>query len=1383
MLSTTDTSILDLFKSSPSIESLSKATMEWNYNSFYQKSKSGCYLSTYSSTYDSTNSDSAYDDGASYQFFDVGEVSTTMSASANSSTITVASETGISIGMRVRGQSIPTDTYVTNIVSKTITISANTAAAISLGTPVLFLTYKTAIDKERSELTPLSSIFLPNRPDPGIINLVSYRKGSSVIPLENIKMGNFGNVYNGSIADRVYPISKSSSSRYWNSVRKIKNSNIMTTVGLSNSSNLITHAAPFIVYEDSFYMNKIVVKTQKYDGNYPVSFVVEYLPHGSNTWTAAATYTNSSVLSDGTLELYYDKTSAWTTTKTLSNSFIANSDFVRIRGLRLSVTKMSKSRVPLEVIELSPRLILDVTDYTMSFSYSKTISNTSYGIPVSGTVSGSGNIALSNVDKYFSSKGTDSILNDKLVQGVEVKLYHVVNNEDIPLGTFYASNWTESSDLTVSVDLEDYFYFLKRIKSPEIAIANLSGIETSVAILILLDNAGITNYEFVKQSATSDDDYIIDYFYTSKDQTVADVLEQIAISSQCSIYIDANNKIKVVTKEKLTDLVSASNTDFWLVGTDSYSSLEQEYPYLNGEYISNIQSLSESKVIPVTEMTIDYAGIGITRQPKEVLRFPELFKDKNIPYYNSSIVNRNLSFTNTELWSIDSADVGSDKVLLSMPYISEVSSGPAPSIITTAESGNGNLTAISQNALIKTIYENSTESDKRYFEIVVDQERGTEIIQSQKFNGYFVLDAELIKYNGVVIDVFDDKQPQNSGRFVVFDNVELQYLRNKASNGVTISCYSILVEIVYKAKTITSILLSNEIEYEFLSDGRAQENTSIARHTKQTETEMTNNPFAVKLYSSTISSAIKPSGTMSAKGVNLLDPRNPKSENTVSYPGYFKISGPKIVNATQAGITFKDDFTEDKGRLAIDNLGEQFVTGFYKELDFTPVKISTRMRLLEKPKKDIFTGTDSKIPPYSPENRGIAGIAFNLTYTAGAGTTGYFIEIEDIANITGEQLEAAKFKNLRFYKVYIDSTTGIYTPKVLKSAWVNVSATASESIDFGSIVLNEGRSYAGTSDLSVVIEEKEDESRFYKVYWETNLVLTYLESKADRDSTPGIKRESKNIGFMSRSDSEAMFDYLAAMSISKNAKYRIPVMLAGNSEYITETDAAERGSLPVSISSSIVGENSIQYAYEDFGNQMREAKKFSVQFEKPAILARLLSLTKTNKDYYVTDFSYSSKSADFWVFNTSRASLGLSMDMNTPLIISGVALEEINPGSITLSSYLKNKSSYSLDYTNINKNKYGENSVSLSGNYINNLDQAQKHLEWVYNHANAVKSEFDISIFANPLLEIGDKIRIYDTNTNNTVDISGVDKVYYISSINYNIGENGPEMSIKVREI
>ena len=390
MLSTSDSSIPTLLKSSPSIQSVNKVLMEWNHNSFYQRINTGCYLTTYSSTYDPTNADKAYDDASSYQFFESGGETTVTNTSttSNSSTVRITNSTGITVGMRVSGESIPVDTYVSAITTVAgtvadITISKNTSGVIPSGTNMSFSSYKVVKDIEREKLTPASSMFLSNRPDPGIVNLVSYKKGSEIIPVENLKIGNFGDIYGQDRKDRVYPIAESSSFKYWNSIRNIKSLNIISTVGISDSSSAITHAAPFTVYEDSFYVNKITVKTQKYDGNYPVSFKVEYLPHGSNTWTTALSLTNSAELSDGILNIYYNG-SSWSTTKYASNKFTTiDTNTIKMRGIRFSITKMSAARIPAEVIEISPRLVLDVSDYASSFKYSKALSNSSYGMPVS----------------------------------------------------------------------------------------------------------------------------------------------------------------------------------------------------------------------------------------------------------------------------------------------------------------------------------------------------------------------------------------------------------------------------------------------------------------------------------------------------------------------------------------------------------------------------------------------------------------------------------------------------------------------------------------------------------------------------------------------------------------------------------------------------------------------------------------------------------------------------------------------------------------------------------------------------------------------------------------------------------------------------------------
>lgn len=1358
----------EIFNKNSKIPASIEMLAEFNYNSLIRKSKIGCYKANNITTYSSANTGSHYDDGAAFQFFDKGGVDTTMSASANSSTITVADKTGIVSGMRVSGFGIPADTYVTSTpTTTTVSISNNTGKAISSGTPVSFFEYNSANFEARNSYAPLSSIFEPNRPDPGIVNLVSYRKGSEVIDFEKLKMSNFGKANSDGREDRVYPMQKNSKAAYWSSVRKVSSNNVLSTVGVSDSDGDISYSAPFIVYEELFNANKIVVKTQKYAG-YPLVFSVEYLDVDNN-WIVARSFDGTEspdALSSGVLEIYYNGVDSWSTTENSATDISPSaSDSVEMKGVRLNVTKMSAGQIPLEVIEISPRLQVDLSQYLVSFDKNSAIEGSVAELPSTGIISSTGNVSLFNDTRYFSIGTENSIISKYLYQGVEMRFSQAISGEKVKLGTFYSTSWNDSGSSQVSADLEDYFYFLKRQKAPNINIANLSGVETSVAVLILLDNAGITNYRFIKAKADSSDDYVMDFFYCSEDQTVADVLGDIASSAQYAIYIDVNNVIRVATKEYFAANRDVASTDFWLIGTEDWQKSDPEYSYLNNEYVANVQNMSEEKIAPITELTVSYQGNGITRQPKAILSAPELLNDTNNAFYNGSIVSRDLSFVNTELWSVDSDD-SNDKVLLSMPYILDISKIFPTDLL----SPNLNRSAQNINDLVRDIYADADSSQKKYFEIVLDQERGIEFLMSKKFSGYIMIDSELIRYRGMVIDVFDPILPEKSGRKIVFSSDEANFIKSSASSGVSILAYSLLVDLVYEPVSSTTIPSNDTVEYKFVSDGRGQENTEVQSHTGTANSEMLSNVFRTRLFATDVDTSLKPSATIKSESVNLSDPRNPESPKTYSYPGYLKLAGPKGVSSfnQKSGI---DKALDGIKYLPIDNYGERFILGVYRDVEFVPNIISTRLRLLEKPPKKQSTKNKVQV---SPNNRGIAGIGFKLKPEEN-GTTGYFLEVEDVGNITGAQLEKEVYTNMRLYKVVkIDD---VYVPVVLKAAWVNVSATAQESMDLSRASQNEGRSYATTSDILISID-KEKDSFVYKVYWETNLVMTYKEK-----ITSSINSASTLAGVMVRHDSEALFDNFLCVSVSNNEGFRVPRVFSDGSRYIKAVEAAERGVLPSVVPDASTSNSELKHFFEDFGKQLREARYYDVKFSNPSVSASIVSLDKVNPDYKITQFSRNSYGANFWVFNTSRGSIGLSSETSTPIIISGVALEQLNPGELTLSRYLEKKSKYAKDTLMFNKSKYGENEATLSAKFINTLEQAEGYMEWVWERRSYEKKKFNADIFPNPLIELGDKVRIFNSIIDHKVSKIGQDKCYYVTSINYSFSPSGPTMSISVEEI
>lgn len=1376
----------ELFRKNASVQSSHKVFAEWNYNDFIEIEDFGCYQSTYNSTY---SIGQGYDYGTSNIFFEGDTKQFSITASSGATSITLPSSHGVIAGMRVEAVCLPADTYVSTVNNNTITLNNPLSKAAS-STEFSFYSYYVEPNKARLRYSPLVSIFDRNRPDPGIINLTANTTNpNAIIDIEKITVSSFGDFdyVNNLRADRIYPIYKNSTYKYWNSIRKLKISNVPQTVGVANNSGVISYAAPFAVYDQSFYTNKIVVKTQKYAG-YPVSFKIELLEHNSTTWTEAYSATNNtSIFSDGKLEIYYNGTS-WTTTPQYINSFIKSGQSVtgtkRIYGIRFSVTKMSNPYIPLEIIELSPRLSADITDYVMAFGKNTTLSNTNNAVTTAGLVSTTGSMTISNVDRIFSQYNSLSVLSGLLYKGTKFMFYQVVDSEYIPINTLYALDWSEKSDFTTTIELEDYLFYLKGMKAPEIVIANLSGVEASVAILMLLDNAGVTNYKFNKLDISSNkDDFVFDFFYSNKSSTVAEILETIATSAQYAIYVDANNVINATTKEKFFSIVDADNTNFWLIGSENWTGKEEE-GYLNTlgipDYVSNIMSISEDNTMPVTEATVRYTGNGIIKDTKSLLRLkaglnPE--QEENL-LFNASLVTRDLSLGIVELWNVENTS-GSEQTqtLLSMAYISDILGSDSftqydgiPEILYDAKTVP--ITGSSENDVIRKVYNSATDTEKKYFRILLDPEFATAFLTSGKTTGYVLIDSELIKYKGLILDVFDDKNPANSGRSIIFNSNEYGELKSQISSGSSILCKGLLVDLNFEVQDLDNALESGEKEYLYVSNGRGFKNTLVRSHYGQTTTDFIDNYFVTKLYGTSFNPGIKPTGTMVAESIQLNDPKLFETEKAVSYPGYLKYSGPKSVGSKNSEPNIGTDI---KLQIPIDNHGERFVTGFFKELPWKPQRISTRMRLLEKPKTQLISG-GSVIN--DTVNRGIAGIAFRVVKESN-GTTGYFVEIEEVGNIQEDQIENKEFANLRLYKI-IKNNNNKYVPRLLGEAFVNVSAVGYETLDVGQANINNTYSYTGISDLSVTVEQNGTSSFTYRVFWEDNEVIKAKESWSD-----AINKKIRTIGVFGRSDTEALFEHVLASSNHLNGNYPVSVIFGKNSPYMSITSAAERGLIPSGIPEMAVGENSPLFYYEDFGRKIREVAQFTVNFQTPAVYAYLISLKELNPDYYVANFSSSSYGADFWVFNTSRASINLGGSSNMPLIISGVALSQINSGEISMSEYINNRLGDQNDRKFLferNRLKYGINNVSISSEYLNSRKQAEELLQWIIENNSKEKKILNAEIFPNPLLEIGDKVRVFYPEMQYDF-ASQKDKVYYIHSISYSVDTTGPKMNISVREI
>jgi hypothetical protein len=406
----------------------------------------------------------------------------------------------------------------------------------------------------------------------------------------------------------------------------------------------------------------------------------------------------------------------------------------------------------------------------------------------------------------------------------------------------------------------------------------------------------------------------------------------------------------------------------------------------------------------------------------------------------------------------------------------------------------------------------------------------------------------------------------------------------------------------------------------------------------------------------------------------------------------------------------------------------------------------------------------------------IAGIGWSIKQTSTSsrsGITGYFVEVEDVGKIDDKSLLNENYRNLRFYKVTYDNTTKRHIPKLIRNAWVNVSSTPSTAPDMGTSLTDAkggGKTYAQIFDLEVVIRDKGNK-RYYEIYWDNQQVIEASETKPSTETSVA--------GFITRGQSSAIYEYLYVSSSPDD------LVIPKESAVLTKnkdqklSNLAGRGLLPDTLMQTINDSRVLVY-FEDFGRYAREVKKFDTRFDYASLNPNLISLSDVNPNYFVSEFQPSSFGASFWLYNTGSGPIQIDEAAQTPLWISAFALKNINPGTVQSSKLIEKEEFAKEDndrYT-INRNVYGKQEIMLSGEFINNLEQAKSLATWITDNLSKERKSITLSIFPNPILELGDKVgllysdKLYNDST----------KTYTISSISHTISNAGPTMNIEIRE-
>jgi hypothetical protein len=360
------------------------------------------------------------------------------------------------------------------------------------------------------------------------------------------------------------------------------------------------------IYEKSFPINKIVIK---FNTLVTIPTINIYINGTQITVDGSQNITfpeNSDNFYTGLLTLYWTG-SAWTKTKWSDMPKFSNDGTIskttsinKITITQVSETKRSEFNsytsldaiadfTRMHVIEISPRLEVDLSSFVQSLSIDKSIDSQNSALPISSINSDSCSITLSAIPflnnnqiiNIFSSQSdqTSSVLSNILRKNIKFYVnfnvfeYSQLSSSSttatsayIPGGVFYSDSWDENDIDTVSIQAFDISRYLQATPVPDY-VANLKSVFE--IITNILDTAGFTDYDYdslynVCYSKAMPMD--ISYFYcNSKDSTILDTLNKIFVAYQIGAYIDEYGIMKFLS---LHSILSSSGSSLTLADKD-----------------------------------------------------------------------------------------------------------------------------------------------------------------------------------------------------------------------------------------------------------------------------------------------------------------------------------------------------------------------------------------------------------------------------------------------------------------------------------------------------------------------------------------------------------------------------------------------------------------------------------------------------------------------------------------------------------------------------------------------------------------------------------------------------------------------------------------------
>jgi hypothetical protein len=245
----------------------------------------------------------------------------------------------------------------------------------------------------------------------------------------------------------------------------------------------------------------------------------------------------------------------WNGTAWVEDQQLDETVYQHISKVKLEVRSLAEGGKRLQVIEVSGRREIELTERTEEYSINASMDSQDFIFPVGRMSANDGSITFNNTDLKMNHQDSASDFYGALVGWCQYRTYVKYDltpwggtgEYDVRTATMYANDYQQNNEWQYTVELFDVLKILQTIDCPALLIEKQS---LARVIASLLDMVGVDTYSF--EFEDWDVTNTVQYFWTDGTEKVFDVLSRLVQSFQAALFVDEDGIIRLITRNDYT---------------------------------------------------------------------------------------------------------------------------------------------------------------------------------------------------------------------------------------------------------------------------------------------------------------------------------------------------------------------------------------------------------------------------------------------------------------------------------------------------------------------------------------------------------------------------------------------------------------------------------------------------------------------------------------------------------------------------------------------------------------------------------------------------------------------------------------------------------------